>query len=219
MDRVLPGLVPHPHVTLPGPYQPPSRLVTSSSVGGTLTFESLPTCVKGMGPAAKAWGTPAPPHRKERASPHPLGVGRRTLTRVLGKQVQITSRAVLEMLHESPRSHAARSPSRRLAHLGGRGPGLHAAAWWMWPLPLKAPQILPLSLLLAGLTWFRGCAERAARWLMSELPTLFSAAEKQTCLRSRGPHPGLVQALPLSQEAWSPFPGHLHHREWARTFS
>ena len=87
------------------PYQPPSRLVTASSVGGTLTFESLPRCVKGMRPAAEAWGTPAPPHQKERAAPHPLGVGRRTLARLLGKQARITSRAILEMLHESPRGH------------------------------------------------------------------------------------------------------------------
>lgn len=31
LDHVLPGLVPHPHVTLPGPYQPPSQLVTAYS--------------------------------------------------------------------------------------------------------------------------------------------------------------------------------------------
>lgn len=73
-----------------GPTGHPARVVIAWSVGGTFNFGSLPTCVRGKCPTARAWGAPILLLQNEGASRRlcglEQGVGKRSRAWLFGKQ-------------------------------------------------------------------------------------------------------------------------------------
>ena len=143
------------------------------------------------------------------------GVGKRTLARLLGDQVQVAPGAVQKVPHESP--HSRPGPQSPSWGLGGTQlcppPGQHTVGRLRNSAP--SSQILPSASSLLALLSLGAAQEGAPWWPRGEPPHPHHSPRKTDLPEATQPSPGLAQALPLSLPPPPLLPGALPHREWA----